>query len=405
MLLILDLAIGLSFVFLLFSLVVTALNELLLSWFDKRAKFLEQGITELLGQNDATIKRFFAHGLIDSLSRQPNGKPSYITADAFVSAVLDELSTFVVDPAAPSKVRDIEAFASALAGPALNANPKLKQSLLALFDRAGGDLAAFKQEIGRWFDESMDRVTGWYKRFAQQVLFGLALVAAIACNVDALHIIQGLTADPNLRSSLVDVATGYIKKNTASEANAPQEKTKTATPASDPNAPPATEGATPATVTEKKTPTSAEPLLETPQALKALTKQVQDSLAQLNVVSLPIGWGDSQYNYYFKDSGHGRGMWEATDYGWNWSHLLTALLGWFITALAASLGAPFWFETLQRFVNIRGNGRSPAEVQKAAIGKVAEEAKAVAPVVAAATPEVVTGGPTLISPSKPLPPS
>ena len=92
-------------------------------------------------------------------------------------------------------------------------------------------------------------------------------------------------------------------------------------------------------------------------------------------------------------------------FGWNWSHLLTALFGWLITALAASLGAPFWFETLQRFVNIRGNGRSLAEVQKTAIGKVAEEAKAVALVVAAATPQVVTGGPTLISQNKPLPSS
>jgi hypothetical protein len=94
-------------------------------------------------------------------------------------------------------------------------------------------------------------------------------------------------------------------------------------------------------------------------------------------------------------------MWEASDSGWNWSHLLTALFGWLITALAASLGAPFWFETLQRFVNIRGNGRLPAEVQKKAI----DTAAAVAPVVPAATPEVVTGGPILISPNKSLPPS
>ena len=124
MLLILDLAIGLSFVFLLFSLVVTALNELVLSFFDQRAKFMEEGIKELLGQNETTIDNFFAHGLIDSLSRQKDGKPSYIPTDAFVSAVLDEVSKFVVDPAVPRKVRDAGAFATALAGPALDANPK-----------------------------------------------------------------------------------------------------------------------------------------------------------------------------------------------------------------------------------------------------------------------------------------
>lgn len=113
--------------------------------------------------------------------------------------------------------------------------------------------------------------------------------------------------------------------------------------------------------------------------------------------------GDDQYNYYFKDLGHGGGILEEPDRGWNWSHLLTALFGWLITALAASLGAPFWFETLQRFVNIRGNGPSPAEAQKAAIKRVAAAAEAVAPVVEAATPEVVTGGPTVIAANRPLP--
>jgi hypothetical protein len=401
MLLILDLAIGLSFVFLLFSLVVTALNELLLSFFDQRAKLLEEGIKELLGQNETTIKNFFAHGLIDSSSRQKEGKPSYIPADAFVSAVLDEVSKFTVDPAAPRKVRDAETFAMALAAPELDANPKLKQSLLALFDRAGGDLATFKLEIGHWFDGSMDRVAGWYKRLTQQVLFGLALVAAIACNVDALHIMQGLTADPKLRDGVVDAATGYVTKRAESDVKSPKEKVTTVAPA--PNTSPAADGATPVTVAETKAPTSTEPRPKTPQELKALTKQVQDSLAQLNAVSLPVGWGDSQYNYFFKDSGHGGGWGEVPDTGWNWSHLLTALFGWLITALAASLGAPFWFETLQRFVNIRGNGRSPAEVQKKEIATTAETARAVAPVVAAATPEVVTGGPTLISQNKPLP--
>jgi hypothetical protein len=290
-----------------------------------------------------------------------------------------------------------------LAGPALDANPKLKQSLLALFDRAGGDLARFKLEIGHWFDGSMERVTGWYKRLTQQVLFGLALVAAIACNVDALHIMQGLTADPNLRTSVVDAATGYVKRSVESETKVPKERATNVAPAPAPNTSPAVDGSTPPATAETKAPATTEPRPKTPQELKALTKQVQDSLAQLNAVSLPVGWGDSQYNYFFKDSGHGGGWGEAPDTGWNWSHLLTALFGWLITALAASLGAPFWFETLQRFVNIRGNGRSPAEVQKKEIATTAEAVKAVAPGVAAATPEVVTGGPTLISQNNPLP--
>jgi hypothetical protein len=40
---------------------------------------------------------------------------------------------------------------------------------------------------------------------------------------------------------------------------------------------------------------------------------------------------------------------------------LVKLLGWLMTALAALFGAPFWFDTLQRFVSLRGTGDPPAE--------------------------------------------
>ena len=49
---ILDLAIGTVFVFLLFSLIVTAANEIWLSLLDKRAAFLKRGLDELLYGND-----------------------------------------------------------------------------------------------------------------------------------------------------------------------------------------------------------------------------------------------------------------------------------------------------------------------------------------------------------------
>jgi hypothetical protein len=67
-------------------------------------------------------------------------------------------------------------------------------------------------------------------------------------------------------------------------------------------------------------------------------------MSNLNNLSLPIGWSASQWQY-LRDPGH----------------LVSAFLGWFLTGLAASLGAPFWFDTLQRFVTVRGNGRSPDE--------------------------------------------
>jgi hypothetical protein len=43
--------------------------------------------------------------------------------------------------------------------------------------------------------------------------------------------------------------------------------------------------------------------------------------------------------------------------------------GWLLTALAASLGAPFWFDMLSRFVNIRNAGKAPSEKDPTASAK------------------------------------
>jgi hypothetical protein len=60
--------------------------------------------------------------------------------------------------------------------------------------------------------------------------------------------------------------------------------------------------------------------------------------------------------------------WSTTfPFGWDgflkaWSSnglpltVLTTLPGWILTIAATLFGAPFWFDTLQRFVQIRGTG-------------------------------------------------
>jgi len=44
-----------------------------------------------------------------------------------------------------------------------------------------------------------------------------------------------------------------------------------------------------------------------------------------------------------------------------WYDVLTKLLGWIVTALAVSLGAPFWFDLLRKLVNIRNAGQKPKQ--------------------------------------------
>jgi hypothetical protein len=56
---------------------------------------------------------------------------------------------------------------------------------------------------------------------------------------------------------------------------------------------------------------------------------------------------------------------EALPIGWTsaptWDlGMLTRLFGWFITASSALFGAPFWFDALQKIVNLRGAGKKTA---------------------------------------------
>ena len=307
MLTVLNLAIGITFIYLLFSFVVSALNEFWLTYLDKRADFLKQGLEQLL-QDPDKVKQVLDHGLIDALSRTTNGTPAYIGVEPFTAAVLD-----VVKPADPDTVRKISDFQTSVAA---LPDSKLKQSLTAILDYADNDLATFKKGIGDWYNRSMDRVSGWYKRYAQKWLLGLSLGLAVICNVDTIHIIRVLSSNPKLLADTVSQAV-----NT----------TKAATPQANGSA------ATAAAV-------EPTPIEDAIQSVSRLVNNANFAMSNLNNLSLPIGWSASQWQY-LRDPGH----------------LVSAFLGWLLTGLAASLGAPFWFDTLQRFVTVRGNGRSPDE--------------------------------------------
>jgi hypothetical protein len=44
--------------------------------------------------------------------------------------------------------------------------------------------------------------------------------------------------------------------------------------------------------------------------------------------------------------------------------ILISLPGWLVTAMAASLGAPFWFDILNKLVNLRVGGKPPEQSKK-----------------------------------------
>src|SRR5262249_38702220 len=86
---ILDVAIGVVFVYLLLGLVVTAGTELIASGLNWRAANLRVGLRRLL--NPALAEALYGHPLIRKLSKRERG-PSYISSEMFALALMDVIA-------------------------------------------------------------------------------------------------------------------------------------------------------------------------------------------------------------------------------------------------------------------------------------------------------------------------
>ncbi|MEG4091767.1 hypothetical protein [Microcoleus sp. Pol12B4] len=185
----------------------------------------------------------------------------------------------------------------------------LKRSLYLLAQRAekgGGDtqeqLQRFQKEIEIWFDQSMERASGVYKRNARGVAILLGTTIAVAANADTIHIINRLSKDSMLRATVNLYAEQLVANNAKTKSN---------------------------------NSTSLE--------------QVQEDVGRAldNNVPLPLGW--SEQNWLSKKDKQEK-LWPA---------LMEKLFGWILSGVAISMGAGFWFEALNQIINIRNAGKKP----------------------------------------------
>ena len=434
---VLDIILGLIFVWLMLSLGVMALQEWLAARFRWRARLLELTICHILG-DDALADQLYNHPLIRSLYSGPNAehKPSYIPASHFAQALFDlviqagseasllqqqlyalrrQVATLkmrrqraaqkrlnlmlalarralvatadeVPDETATSDLRlELDAFAHdfpALAeavSHSLNAvvlqqekiasalaewqrqkgrgipettldclrvglvalgvtHPRLKQTLQALWNGveeyvAAGEspLERARVQVERWFENSMARLSGWYKRRVQWLAFGLGCLLAVLLNADTFQIASQLWGGGALRSLLAQQAM-----HLAAQSELP------------------------------------------PDA--ALT-QVVAMQEQLSRFHLPLGWfglplerQEAPCRWLPRASGEVYGLLIAGRcYPVVNAPLPDDMAGWLlkaggllISALAAAQGAPFWFDILKKIVNVRLAGRNPSEESGAA---------------------------------------
>lgn len=487
---VLDVAIGMMFIYLLFGVLCTAFNEMLASLTNKRGRNLMDGIQNLLNDPDYTglAHQIYNHGLIDGISQnatstnRPNRLPSYIPSNSFSLALVDILTTrgalatahcplldtaekcdddydaavraagkqpnpaqqqtiaqaaqaqksaeqALIDAiqqatkneeekreardqtphnAQPTEqwraaARQLElakaalkmlyerraAIASAktpkdaqriqLSANATEAvmalgraiakgetdplltienaiaqlpNGHTKETLAVLLDKTRRELCTgehaletLRKNLENWFNQSMERVSGWYKRWSQKISLSFACFLVVLCNIDTLQIAQRLMNDSALRASLVRAATVVAQR-----ANDEARGDNANTAANDAANPPLT-------------------------LSNDVSREIVNMAAQNP--NLPFGWDFSRWTSNknaaeeaTKKTAGGNTVhnqpsdWQLT---LHWIVLvLGKLIGLGISIFAISLGAPFWFDLLIKFINVRSGGKPPSQPVHAA---------------------------------------
>ena len=229
-----DVAFGLIFIFFILAIVSSGINEAIASALRWRAQELERGLWELLRDPDlkdaperaaAALEDLKAHPLIKPMLN-PNNKatasaspplhrdgrpktsrktdlPAYIPSRTFTAALLGIGQSV----AAVTEGDDVRKGMRRI-GESIDKIPSkpVREALTALLHDAQGDSVAFRRNVEQWYDDQMERVSGWYRRRIQKVLWILAFALAFALNADSLQMAKRLWVDPSVRASLVSQA-------------------------------------------------------------------------------------------------------------------------------------------------------------------------------------------------------
>jgi hypothetical protein len=300
---VLEVMIGLLVIYLALSVVCSGIKEVIATLFNLRSKTLELAIRNMLQDaNRDVAQKIFEHPVIAGTVAPGKKLPSYISSRNFALALLDTVSP-VKDGTQPRTIQDLRAGIANL--PAL----QLRKTLLGLVDAAQGDLESAQKKIEHWFDDTMERVSGWYKRMAQKLIFVAGLALCLALNADTFQISNELWSDEALRNAVVAQATKRVHES------------KPVSSASDGLA----DGAAPGLTLAQLQKVSAEVRAAHP---------------------LPLGWGRETKG--------------TRDTLLSWPESPVKLLGVLVSSFAILLGAPFWFDLLNKFINLRISGDPPA---------------------------------------------
>jgi hypothetical protein len=216
---IIQVAIGIMFVWILLALITSQIQDWVAQIFKWKASLLEQTIQGLLSGDKELKGKFYNHPLIQGLHTDDGKrKPAGIPSDKFALVLMDvfmkagsEKSLF--NEAEPT----FEKLQKSIAGLKTLTDDSTVTKVAATLDtlmldvketvrKSDAGIAATRERLESWFDDSMDRLRGAYIRRMQSIAILIGILLAVALNVDTLAIVNTLWKDPAARAALVEQA-------------------------------------------------------------------------------------------------------------------------------------------------------------------------------------------------------
>lgn len=365
----LDVAISLAFIFFLLSVLTSAVTELIMSILAKRGKNLRWAIEEVFNdpQNKNWAELMYEHPMIDGLKLTESRLPTYISSEVFSMALIEvfiqESRDIKVDSLQEGKILVWEKYPSTYKEEQMNKdlpveehkflssaersylnfkegikriNPGDVQVLLKNFIYKSNNFDELRKNIQIWYDEYMERVSGWYKRELRTWLFFIGLIIAVIMNVDSIKLTSQLYNDRELRSAVVQLA----EKSSQSTYDENIEKLKAAADTSN------------VAVSDSIQKITLDQI--------TFIRSVYDTV---NALKLPIGWDITITGELFKmENVNELFSFERVKKLLGLEAFLK-LVGWIFTGIAVTFGAPFWFDAMKKFINVRNSGAKPPAVK------------------------------------------
>lgn len=427
--------IGLAFLFLIYSLFVTALQEAIATILKRRSRMLYSGIRTMLtntprvpvnkrvslilqflasiwwwiqyffhafiqffsksdqrAQKILLLKSYIDSGskevkLYDKIYKNPIiknfrqniffNKPSYISPQNFAALLVEEIKNL------KAKNRYKTATFQMVEDTLMEFKDRIDVEAVDILkfhlNEAAGDLNVFKSRLEKWFNDSMDRVSGWYKRNTQFILLLLGLVLSVVMNIDTIEIVSYLSKDKQAAEKLAEmgvaaasstrysVSDSLIANEVLDSLKADLHRTNTLLGLGWGDY-----GASDSLFMERclerrsgllaahgKLKDTAEKIFRTDTMATGLQSNMTAPQKQQKM-SWFILKHDSlvkqyQFRLLYSDARFTPNLQLA--YIWHRIKSPEKLLGFFISIIAIGLGAPFWFDLLNRLVNIRSAGK------------------------------------------------